>query len=96
MQYVLECRDAADALPRRMQVRQAHLEWVAATTEVRVMAAGPLLDDAGGFVGSLFIIEATDRAAVEAWHERDPYVANRVFERVTLTPFRWTFNPPPA
>jgi uncharacterized protein len=95
-QFVLSCHDAADALPRRMAVREAHLEWVKSTTALKVLAAGPLLDDDGGFAGSLFIVEASSKADVVDWHGGDPYVANNVFERVELLNFRWAINPPPG
>jgi uncharacterized protein YciI len=85
--FVMTCIDHKDALDRRMGARPAHLEYVAAN-RATVKLAGPLLDDAGGMAGSLFIIEAETRAEVEAFNAADPYVLANVFERVDIRAFK--------
>jgi hypothetical protein len=60
-QFVLQALDHAGALDRRLATRAAHLDWVAQTTELKVLAAGPLLTDGGEFLGSLFIVDARAR-----------------------------------
>jgi uncharacterized protein YciI len=52
--------------------------------------AGPLLaDDGETMIGSLFVIEAEDAAAVERFRAADPYVRAGLFDRVEVHPFRW-------
>jgi len=87
--FVMTCIDHKDALDRRMGARPAHLDYVAAN-RAKVKLAGPLLDDAGGMAGSLFIMEAEDRAEVEAFNGADPYVLANVFERVEIRAFKAT------
>ena len=87
--FVLTCIDHPNALERRMSVREAHLAYVREHIAL-VRLAGPLLDDAGDMAGSMFIIEAADRAAVEAFSSRDPYRTANVFERVVVRPWKVT------
>jgi uncharacterized protein YciI len=52
------------------------------------VAGGAILDEAGGMVGSAVIVDMPDRAAVDAWLARDPYVTGDVWRRVEVRPFR--------
>ncbi|HEY3951690.1 YciI family protein [Phenylobacterium sp.] len=85
--FVLSCIDRPDSLERRMAAREAHLAYVAAHRDL-VRLAGPYLDDEGRMAGSMFVIEAPDRAAVEAFSAADPYVLADLFERVEIRPWR--------
>jgi uncharacterized protein YciI len=38
-------------------------------------------------IGSLFLVEAEDRATVEAFNRADPFNAAGIWERVTITGF---------
>jgi uncharacterized protein YciI len=86
---VLSCIDRAGALDRRMAAREAHLAYVRERMAM-LKAAGPFLDDDGRMAGSMFIIEAPDRAAVEAFSAADPYRLADLFERVEIRPWRVT------
>jgi hypothetical protein len=88
-QFVMTCFDHKGALERRMAVRQAHLDYVA-ERRAMVRLAGPMLDDEGQMAGSFFVMEAEDKAAVEAFNAADPYTKNNVFERVEIRPVRIT------
>jgi uncharacterized protein YciI len=85
--YVLSCVDKADSQERRMAAREAHLAYVA-ENRAMVRIAGPYLDDDGRMIGSMFVMEAPDRAAVEAFSAADPYVLAGLFERVELRIWR--------
>jgi uncharacterized protein YciI len=87
--FVLICVDHPNALERRMSVRAEHLAYVQANIAM-VRLAGPLLSDAGEMAGSMFIIEASDRAAVVALNASDPYTLANVFERVEIRPWKVT------
>jgi uncharacterized protein YciI len=58
--------------------------------------AGPLLDDAGGTVGSVVILEAVDRHEAERIARTDPFVAAQVLELVSIRPFRIAAMKPPT
>jgi hypothetical protein len=80
--FVLICRDKPGHLEVRKANRDAHLAYLAETGIVRL--AGPLLDDAGGMVGSMLAIEAADRAAAEAFAAADPYAKAGLFASVEI------------
>ncbi|MBW2288777.1 MAG: hypothetical protein JRG80_11385 [Deltaproteobacteria bacterium] len=61
--------------------RARHLEGIdALVAEDRVLHAGPLLDDAGGPIGSLVLFEAADLEAARKIAAGDPYVTEGIFE----------------
>jgi hypothetical protein len=85
--FVLMCVDHPDGLERRMAVRENHLAYVREHAAM-LKVAGPLLNDAGEMAGSMFVLEAPDRAAVEAFTAADPYRLANVFERTEIHPWR--------
>ena len=87
--FVLMCVDHPGALDRRMAAREAHLAYVREHISL-VKIAGPLLDDEGQMAGSMFVIEAPDKAAVEAFSAADPYRLANVFERVEVRSWKVT------
>jgi uncharacterized protein YciI len=91
--FILICRDKPGALDLRMATRERHLAWVG-ENRANVVRAGPLLDDDGGMIGSLFIVEAEGRAQVEAFSAADPYAKAGVFERVEILAWRQTLGAP--
>ena len=85
--FMLACFDKPNSLDLRLATREAHLAYVAERGAM-VKLAGPMLDDAEGMAGSLFILEGADRAAVEAFHAADPYQQAGLFGRVDIRGFR--------
>lgn len=67
----------------RAQYRGAHLAFVATCREV-FLYGGPLLDDAGKVVGSLMVLDLSDRAALDAHMARDPYFVQGIFGSVEI------------
>lgn len=71
--FIIHCLDAADALPRRLEHYEAHKAYLA-SAPVRNIVSGPLVSDDGEtMIGSLFLVEAADRAAAEAFNAADPF-----------------------
>jgi hypothetical protein len=85
--FALACFDKPNSLDLRMATREAHLAYVRERIAM-VKLAGPLLDEADGMAGSLFILDAPDRAAVEAFNAADPYQQAGLFGRVDVRGFR--------
>lgn len=82
--------DRDGALKTRRAAREAHLAYLAGFPEGFVRMAGPFLDDEGAMCGSLLIVEAPDRAAVDAFVAGDPYAAAGLFRSVEVRPLRIT------
>jgi hypothetical protein len=70
-----------------MATREAHLAYVREHVEV-VKVAGPMLDEAEGMAGSLFILDCADRAAAAAFNAADPYQKAGLFGQVEIRGFR--------
>jgi len=89
--FVMTCLDRPDSLALRVANREAHLAFLAAPP-VRIILAGPFLDEGGGMCGSMFLIEAPDIEAVRALNAADPYTLAGLFERVEIRPWRRTLG----
>lgn len=90
-QFLVTAFDGTDseASARRMAVRQAHLEGVRPMVESgQMVVGGAILDEAGTMIGSATIVDFPDRAALDAWLARDPYVTGGVWQRIEVRPFR--------
>lgn len=87
MNFVVLGRDVPGGAPRRRR-RAAHLSYVADQQHL-IVYAGPLLDE-GRMVGSLFVFELPDRAALDAYLADDPYFRDGgIFESVEIWESRW-------
>ena len=95
MWYVIDARDEADALARRLEARPRHLARLHELRDAgRLLLAGPCpaidAEDPGpaGFSGSLIVAEFDSLEAAQAWAKADPYVEAGVYARVEVRPFR--------
>ena len=80
------CLNGETAAGPRQEFRSAHLDYLAATSD-SLFAAGPLFDDAvtdnlEDRVGSLYIVDVSDRAAADAWLADEPFNKNGVYGEV--------------
>lgn len=88
--FVIHALDQENALPVRLAHYDAHKAFLADTASfgVRIVMSGPLMSDDGErMIGSLFLVEAPDRRAVEAFHAADPFFAARIWRSATITRF---------
>ena len=88
MQFVLYCLDDPAKPDLRPATRDDHLAYIAEVGDA-IKMAGPMTDDNGTSIGSLFIIDVANRAAAEALSAADPYTQAGVFGRVDIRPFTW-------
>ena len=82
MRVALICHDKPAALQTRIDNRQAHLAYIAATGVVEL--AGPFLDDQGQMTGSLLILNVETLKAAQDWAQADPYAKAGLFDSVTI------------
>jgi uncharacterized protein YciI len=87
MLFVVHALDKKNILPTRAKHYRAHRIHLDRAEEhaVDVITAGTLVDEDGATpVGSIFVIDAANRAAVDAFTRTDPYQINGVWERVSI------------
>jgi uncharacterized protein len=91
MQFLVIARDGTDedALERRRRTRPKHLDGIGPLVDSgNVLVGGAILSGSGDMVGSMLLVEFPDRADVDAWLARDPYVTDGVWQEVDVQPFR--------
>jgi len=90
MLFVIHAVDKQGALDKRLAHYDAHKAFLLDPSQfgVRIEMSGPLTADDGlTMIGSLFLVEAPDRAAVERFNGADPFHHAGIWERVTITGF---------
>ncbi len=83
MTFIITAHDGENMLPRRMEVRQEHLENISKIKD-RVVCAGGLLDDEGKMKGSVLVMDFDSRKDLDKYLESEPYVVEHVWERVEV------------
>ena len=86
MLIALIARDKPRALQTRLDTREAHVAYLKETGVVS--QAGPLLDETGGMIGSLVILDVADMDAAREWAGNDPYAKAGLFESVEIIPWK--------
>ena len=81
MQFVVIGKDKGASELRRA-ARPAHLEFVAGQQHL-ILFAGPLIEE-GRMIGSLFVFDVEDRAALASYLALDPYFVGGIFETVEI------------
>jgi uncharacterized protein YciI len=87
MLFVIHAVDRAGGMPTRAKFYRAHRQHLdqAERYNVDVVTAGTLVGDDGETpAGSVFVIDARDRATVDAFVRSDPYHVNKVWETVQI------------
>lgn len=90
MLFAIHAIDREGALDTRLAHYDAHKAFLSDTSAygVQIVMSGPLVaDDGSTMIGSLFLIEAPGRSAVEAFNTADPFHKAGIWERVTITGF---------
>ena len=91
MQFLLIAYDGTDAeaLNRRMKSRPDHLEKIALIKKAgEFLCGGAILDDSGKMIGSMILYEVPDRATLDERLKNEPYIYNKVWEKINIRPFR--------
>ncbi len=91
MQFLVIAHDGTDAeaLGRRLAVREKHLEEAHRLKAAGVLhVGGAILDEGERMIGSAMVIEADSEEALRAMLEADPYRRGGVWQRFEIWPFR--------
>ena len=87
MLFVMFCIDRPGVEEKRRQVIPAHVEYLA-TNPIKIVMSGPLVSDDGGkTIGSLYMLEATNRAEIEKFQRADPLYNADIWETVEVRAF---------
>ena len=93
--FAVHALDRPGMQERRTELRPGHRERLRRHDHpVTVRIGGPLTDEGGQMIGSLLVIEAHDKAAVEAYLTGDPYMQADLYERVEIRGFAWGLGQP--
>ena len=90
-QFIIQAKDHADkeALQRRMTSRPAHIDRMKEEKNKDVfIIGGALLNENATMIGSVIILSLPDEASVWRWIEEDLYVTGKVWNEITVSPFR--------
>lgn len=90
-QYLVSALDFTDAhaLERRMQARPAHLENVKILkNKNHYLIGGALLNEQEKMIGSTMIAQFETPEALQEWLQDDPYVKEKVWDRIEIKPFK--------
>lgn len=94
MEFLIYAEDKPDSLHIRQAAREDHLAWLKAPSNVKLLTAGPWLDDEGVMRGSLLIVEADNKGVVTDWLSNDPYKAAGLTAAVTVKAYKWVIGRP--
>jgi len=94
--FVVYALDKAGGGAIRAAHRPAHRARLrdTGTPDLTVHIGGPMLDEAGGMIGSMLVVEAPDAALVTAFVEGDPYARAGLYETVNIHPYNWGLGTP--
>lgn len=74
----------------RLANRDKHVEYVKSQS-VKLLLAGPLMDEkTDDPIGTLLVVEANNRDAVESYAKNDPYNKAGLFSESQITPINIT------
>lgn len=87
--YVLYAKDKPDSLERRLEHYAAHRTFIErGAPGVAVVMSGPLQTDNGeAMIGSMIMLEASSREAVERFVAEDPFMREGVWGEVSIARF---------
>jgi len=91
MQFILLAYDGTDAnaADRRMRSRPEHLEKIAHVKKAgQFLFGGAILNDEGRMIGSVILYEVADRSELDRLLLDEPYINNKVWDKIEIRPFR--------
>jgi uncharacterized protein YciI len=98
MLWFIYCEDRDDgAAAIRAAVREEHLAYLEAHEDIMVLGGALIADDAVARLGSVFLVNLSNRAACDGLMQDEPFRKAGLFKRVTIARMRkGQFNPSAA
>ena len=93
MFFIVSGRDHKDGLAHRLAVRPRHRAHYEALGDDLILS-GPYLDATGEPIGSMIVIRRENQEAADAYVAADPFVAEGVFESVSVSRWDWFMKRP--
>ena len=84
MLFSIHCLDREGALQTRLDNYDAHRAHLNSTTTTIVLAGPVVADDGETPVGSVFVIDAANRAEADAFNRADPFYELGVWDRDSI------------
>ena len=84
MLFSIHCLDREGALQTRLDNYDAHRAHLNSTTTTIVLAGPVVADDGETPVGSVFVIDAANRAEADAFNRADPFYQRGVWDRDSI------------
>lgn len=76
-----------DALSRRMNVREKHIELIISLkAQGKILYGAAILDDSGQMIGSAIISNFASRAELDNYLKIEPYITGQVWETIEIKP----------
>jgi uncharacterized protein YciI len=91
MQFLLVAFDSTDpgSFERRMKARPEHLRKISILKKRgEFILGGAILDENEKMIGSMIVYEFPDRATLNESLENEPYIVNKVWEKIEIRPYR--------
>ena len=88
MLWSIRCVDKPNSTDLRMSLRPDHLAYLNDHNAMIVLAGASLTDDGDIMTGSVFVVSAKNRQAVEAFSAGDPFTKAGLFADVAITRMR--------
>jgi len=81
MQYLVIAYDKKDALNRRLETREAHIQNIKRLmAEGKIINAGALMSDDTNMMGSTLFIDFDTKEDIDEWLTNEPYIKNDVWD----------------
>jgi len=78
-----------EAHSRRMAARTEHLERMKSLkNEDKVLMAGAMMNEEQKMIGSTLVLDFETKHDLEKWLEKEPYILQKVWEKVEIKAFR--------
>ena len=88
--YIVQALDYTDAeaLDRRMQVREAHFNYLNPVVEAgNAICGGALMDNDGKMIGSTIVFNMS-KEDLDKYLESEPYVTGKVWEKIDIKEYK--------
>ncbi|MDN7132147.1 YciI family protein [Vreelandella profundi] len=91
MPFLIETFDKPDHQVLRLEVRQAHLEYLDANVTLLLACGAKLSDDGTTASGGLYLVDLDSREEAERFIQADPFHEAELFAEVNIVRWRQAY-----